>query len=219
MSLKRKNRFPKLLVLIIAMTAGSGFLAYGCSHRGPNTINQAASGPQIVVSPHSIRLGVATLMATDIVFKGAGFQSGDSVFISLARADQRTGEMTTRIVNPDGTFTIVSPGGFDSAELVVAQSKVDPDGSFTATVGILAKVNDILRAELAIDTFAEDAEYRNTLVLTQEPVPSGTYTARATGMLSDQKAETTLVIADPSITDRLKDWVGKKMGKIQDKRN
>jgi tetrahydromethanopterin S-methyltransferase subunit F len=219
MILKQKNRFSKILFLAVVVMTGCGFVFSGCAQRGPNIINPAVTGPQVIVKPDAISLGVATLMATDIVFEGAGFQPGDSVFISLAKPDQTKGAITNRIVNPDGTFTIVSPGGFDSTGLVVAQSKVNQDGAFTATVGILAKVNDILRADLAIDTYSEDAEYKNTLVLTQEPVPAGVYTARATGMLSDQTAETTLIINNPSITDRLKDWIGKKMGKIQDKRN
>jgi hypothetical protein len=218
MILKQKNRFSKILFLAVVVMTGCGFVFSGCAHRAA-TINPAVTGPQVVVNPDAISLGVATLMATDIVFEGAGFQAGDSVFISLVRQDSATGAITTRIVNPDGTFAFVSPGGADNMGLVVADSKVNPDGTFHAAIKGLGKIMGILRADMAIDTYSEDGEYGQSIVLTQEPVPAGVYTARATGMLSDQTAETTLIINNPSITDRLKDWIGKKMGKIQDKRN
>lgn len=219
MILKHKNRFSKILFLAVVVMTGCGFAFSGCARRGPNIINPAVTAPQLVVKPDAISLGVATLMATDIVFEGAGFQPGDSVFISLVRQDGATGAITTRIVNPDGTFTFVGPGGADSTGLVVADSKVNPDGTFNTAVKGLGKITGILRADMAIDTYSEDAEYGQSIVITQEPVPAGVYTARATGMLSDQTAETTLIINKPSMTDRLKDWIGKKMGKIQDKRD
>lgn len=219
MVIKQKNRFSIILFLAGIMIAGSGFLLSGCALRSPNTINPAVTGPQIAVNPDSIRLGVATLMGTDIIFEGAGFQPGDSVFISLARLDSSEwGSITNRIVNTDGTFTFIIPSGPDTKEFIVADSKVNPDGTFTATVARLTKVTELLRADIAIETYSETAEYGQALVITQEPIPPDVYTARATGMLSNQKAETKFTIGKPSIMDRLKDWIGKKLGKIQDKR-
>jgi hypothetical protein len=191
MVLKQKNRFSRILFLAGLMIAGGGFFLSGCA-LSPNIINPAVAGPQVIVNPDSIRLGVANVMGTDIVFEGSGFQPDDSVLINLA--------------------------GPANAEVNVANSKVNPDGTFTATITKLTKVTGILRADIAFDTYSEDAKYGQAIVIVQEPIPTGVYTARATGMLSDQKAETKFTISDPSIIDRLKDWIGKKMGKIQDKR-
>ncbi len=221
MVIKQKNRFSRILFLAGIVIAGSGFLLPGCALRAPNTINPAVAGPQLAVNPDSIRLGVANLMGTDIIFEGAGFQPGDSVFISFARANtdnMALGSLTNRIVNPDGTFTFIIPAGPDTKEFIVADGKVNPNGTFTATITRLTKVTELLRADLAISTYSEDGQYDQPLVMTQEPIPPGIYTARATGMLSDQKAETKFTIVNPSITDRLKDWIGKKLGKIIDKR-
>ena len=45
-------------------------------------------------------------------------------------------------------------------------------------------------------------------------MPLGTYTARAISMLSDREAECTLKVKGPSLIDRIKDWIGVKLGKI-----
>jgi hypothetical protein len=45
-------------------------------------------------------------------------------------------------------------------------------------------------------------------------MPAGAYTARAVSMLSDKKAECTLNVKGPSTIDKLKDWIGKLLGKI-----
>lgn len=218
MILKQKNRFSRILFLAVIMMAGIGFLLSGCALRGLNTINPAVTRPQVVVNPDSIRLGVANILGTDIVFEGAGFQPGDSVLISLAGPDNTEGGIASRTVNPDGTFTFIGPAGPDNMGVNVANSKVKPDGTFNAKISTLTKITGILRADIAFDTYSEDAKYGQSIVITQEPVPTGVYTARATGMLSDQTAETKFIIDNPSIMDRLKDWIGKKMGKIQDKR-
>jgi hypothetical protein len=219
MILKQKACFIRILFLAAVVIAGSGFLPSGCALRSPNIIDPAAAGPRIAVNPDSIRLGVAALMGTNIIFEGAGFQPGDSVFISLVGPDNADGAVATKIVNPDGTVTITTMEGPVETEVIMADGKVRTDGTFTATVTNLTKVTGILRADMAIDTYSENAEYGQSVVITREPVPTGVYTARATGKLSNQKAETKFTIGGPSITDRLKDWIGKKMGKIQDKRS
>ncbi len=206
--------FPTLILMMVA-----GLLFTGCAGRGPNTINPAISTPQVVVNPDTVRLGIANLMSTDIVFKGSGFRAGDSVFISLSGPGGAKGAVSSRIKNPDGSFTWVSAPNEGSTEVIVADAKVNPDGTFQAKVGILAKVTGILRADMAVDTYSEDAKYKQALVINREPIPTGVYTARATGMLSDQSAVTQFTLAEPSLTDRFKDWIGKKMGKIQDKRS
>lgn len=209
MVFRKINRLSRTLILAGLMFVGSGFLLSGCvgpqhiedpSVAGMQTIDDSkfpsfTGPPRVTVNPASLSLGIANILGTEIVFKGRGFKPNDVVFISLLGCDN-----------------------YKLIEVAVADSRVKPDGSFTATVGNLAKVSEILRADLNIDTYSEKGEYSQALVITREPIPAGVYLVRATGMISDQKAETFITIRDPSIGDRLKDWVGKKTGKIQDER-
>jgi hypothetical protein len=186
----QKKRFSKLLLLLGLFILGGSFLLSGCATT-PKALNPAISGPQLIVNPESISLGVAALSGTKIVFEGSGFKPNDSVFITLF--------------------------GPNKTEAVVADGKVGPDGKFTATVGTLAKVTGILKGNVS-GKYAADGSYDQFIVITQPPIPAGTYTAKATSMLSNQTAETKLIIEEPSAIDSLKDWLGIKTGKIMDKR-
>jgi hypothetical protein len=187
----QKKRFSKLsLVAGLLILAGS-FLVSSCT-AALKTLNPSISGPQLIVNPESISLGVAKLTGTDVVFEGSGFKPGDSVFITLF--------------------------GPNKTEVVAAGGKVGSDGKFKTTIEALVKVAGILKANVSSE-YAADGKQKQILVITQPPIPAGTYTVRATSMLSDLSAETTLVVREPSAGDRLKDWLGKKLGKIQDKRS
>lgn len=213
-----KNDFIRILFLAFSMVTSGGLLFSGCGLRGPNTLNPAIAGPQLVVNPGKVSLGIAALVGTNIIFEGSGFQPGESVFISLAEPGGAEAVAISRIKNPDGTYTMVTPARSGGPEVIAADAKVGRDGTFKTSVSTLTKVTGILKADMDIETFSEDAEYRQSIVITREPIPAGVYTVRATGMLSDLTAETTLTINAPSLTDRFKDWIGKKLGKIQDKR-
>jgi len=189
MIFREKNRFPAIFFLaVITLTVGL-FLLSGC--KSTNKLNPEATDPQIIVNPDNIRLGVAHVTGTEIVFQGSGFQTDDSVFISL--------------IGPDDT------------KVALADSRVYPDGKFTAKVTPLAKVTGILNASIT-GTFAADGTYNQILVITRDPIPAGTYTAVATGMISNQKAEVKFTISEPNLIDNIKDWLGKKAGKIQVKK-
>ncbi len=189
MSGMQKKRLSKLSLLVGLFILGGIFLLCGCSS-APKTLNSAVSGPQVVVNPESVSLGVAKLTGTKVVFEGSGFKPDDSVFITLF--------------------------GPNNTEAVVADGKVGADGKFTATMGTLAKVTGILKGNVS-GKYAADGKYDQFIVITQPPIPAGTYTAKATSMLSDLTAETKLAITEPSVFDSVKDWLGKKTGKIQDK--
>jgi hypothetical protein len=94
----------------------------------------------------------------------------------------------------------------------IADSNVDEEGMFTAEVSTLVKVSEILRAKLGYNE-----EDERVIIVTQPPIPSGTYLAKAVSMEADITAETRLVIEDPSFVDKVKDWIGGIMGKIQKK--
>lgn len=184
-----KSRFLAFLFLVGLWGVTGSFALAGCS-AGPQTFNPDISGPQLIVNPECVSLGTATLMKEKVVFGGSGFAPQDSVFI-----------------------TVFGP---DETKVVVADGKVDADGKFTAPIGTLAKVTGILRGNVS-GTYAADGKYNQFIVITQPPIPAGVYTAKVTSMSSDKTAQTKLTFKKPSIVDRLKDWLGKRMGKIKDK--
>jgi hypothetical protein len=161
----------------------------GCAS-SPKEFDPKITGPQLIVEPDTIRLGVAKVMGTQIVFRGKGFVPEDSVFISLVGVKKKV-----QVVN-----------------VPIADGNVDKNGAFTAKVGTLAKVGELLRAEIG-----SNKKMENVIILSEPPIPEGVYTARAVSMESDKKAECKLVIKGPSVLDRLKDWMGGLLGKIKKK--
>jgi hypothetical protein len=145
----------------------------------------------MLVQPECVRLGVAKLTKTPIVFKGRGFQPGDSVFINLIG---------------------VKKGG-KVVDVPIADGNVDKYGRFTAKVGIIVKVSEMLRAKLG-----SNKKMETVIIVSQPPMPEGVYTARAVSMESDKKAECKLKVKGPSLGDRLTDWLGGLLGKIKKKK-
>ena len=177
---RKKFGFWKLMVWTCLL-----FL-FGCSGP-PKTLDRSVSGPQVIVNPETIRLGVVKMRDTNIVFEGSGFKPGDSVLIILA--------------------------GPKETKVITAEASIQPDGTFKATVPALTKIMEFLRADV---TFNE--KFQNVVVISQPPIPEGIYTAKVTGMLSKQTAETKLTVKGPAIIDRLKDWIGRLTGKIEHKK-
>lgn len=165
------------------------FMFVGCAS-SPKQFDPKVTGPQIVVDPDTIRLGVAKIMKTQIVFRGKGFEPDDSVFITLLSVKKKDKVL----------------------DVPVADGNVDKNGFFTAKVGTLAKVGELLRAKIG-----SNEKMENVIIISQPAIPEGVYTARAVSMESDRKAECKLEIKGPSLLDRLKDWIGGKLGKIQKK--
>jgi hypothetical protein len=191
MSPPQKVRFRGLGIWISLVLLGIIFTIFSFAS-SQKTLAPSVSGPQVIVAPDTIRLGVAKLMSTNIVFEGAGFKSGDSIFITLL--------------------------GPNETKVIVAEAQIKPDGSFRAEVGEssgskLTKAMEILRAEIAFNE-----KFESVVVISQPPIPEGAYTVKVTSMLSDRTAETNLIVKGPSIIDRLKDWIGKVTGKIEHKK-
>lgn len=158
---------------------------FGCSNT-PEAIDRFPSGPRVVVHPDSIRLGVAKLKDTNIVFEGSGFtpRTGDSVLIIL------TGPKETKVI--------------------AAEAPINPDGTFKANVSVLTKMMEFLRAEIKMDE-----KFRQIVFIKEPPIPEGIYIVKVMSMLSKQTAEAKLIVKSPNLIDRLKDWIGKLTGKIQ----
>ncbi|MDT8273293.1 MAG: hypothetical protein RRA35_08870 [Desulfomonilia bacterium] len=107
--------------------------------------------------------------------------------------------------------------GPENTEVAIAEGQVKPDGTFRSEVGPLGKIDGILRAKIG-GAYAKDGTFKQFIVLSQPPIPTGEYIVSAMGMISNQVAETKMHIRKPSIGDRTKDWLGTKLGKIQDNR-
>ena len=181
-----KKGLKHLAVISFLLVACGIFVTSGCS-QPVKTLDPGVTGPQLIVNPETVRLGVAKMKDTKIVFSGSGFEPGDSVFIKLLN------------VAVEGK----------KVDLSIASADVEKDGTFNAKVGILAKVSDFLRAKIG-----SNEKMENIIIITQPPMPAGTYTARAISMLSDKKAECILEVKEPSLIDKLKDWLGTLLGKI-----
>ncbi|PIV20613.1 MAG: hypothetical protein COS40_11670 [Deltaproteobacteria bacterium CG03_land_8_20_14_0_80_45_14] len=192
MSNQKKVGSWKLMVLVCL------FIVWGCASNA-KTLDRSITGPQLIVNPESIRLGVVKLMGTkiafvelkptNIVFEGSGFKPKDSVFVTL--------------IGPNET------------KVVVAEAPIQPDGTFQAEVSKLTKITEFLKADAG---FEIKEKYEEFIIITQPPIPEGVYTAKVTCMSSDLTAETKLTVKGPSTFNSLMDWLGKKKGKIRDKR-
>jgi hypothetical protein len=96
----------------------------GCS-TPPKKLDPSMSGPQLIVNPECIRLGVVKMRDTNIVFEGSGFNPGDSVLITL------TGPNDTKVIT--------------------AEAPIQKDGTFKAIVPPLTKIMEFLRADVTFD--------------------------------------------------------------------
>ena len=165
------------------------FMFAGCA-TAKKEFDPNVTGPQMIVEPEAIRLGVAKLKGTEIVFRGKGFEPDDSVFVQLLGVEKKG----------------------ERVDIPIADGNVDQKGRFTAKVGIITKVTDLLRAKIGMNDKME-----NIIIITQPPIPEGVYTLKAVSMESDKSAECTLTIKGPSCMDSIKDWIGGLMGKIEKK--
>jgi len=190
MSRMQKKGFSRLLLSTGMIIAACAFLFVGCA-TVPKTLDSAAKGPQVIVNPESVSLGAATLLGAKIVFEGSGFTPDDDVFVTLH--------------------------GPKDTEATVADGKVQADGKFKATVGTLAKVTGMLNGTSS-GKYGKDGSYNAFVVLTKPAIPAGVYKAVATGMLSGQTAETTIILKEASTGDEIKNALGVLAGKIQDRR-
>ncbi len=181
-----KRELRGILTVGVVLVLSGVFLMLGCSG-SVKALDMSVKGPQMIVNPQTVRVGIARIIDTNIVFSGAGFEPGDSVFITLLDV----------------------PMNGEKVDLAIADGNVGKDGVFHAKVGKLTKISDFLRAALGTNKKGENAP-----VITRPPMPPGIYTAQATSMLEDIKAECTLEVKGPSLFDRIKDWLGVKMGKI-----
>jgi hypothetical protein len=160
----------------------------GCASP-PKTLDPSISGPQVIVNPETLRLGVAKVLDTKIVFEGSGFNSNDSIYIELSGPNQ--------------------------TKLVVAEGLIQPAGGFKAEVSKLTKITEILRADAG---FEINKKYKEFVIITQPPIPEGVYTAKVICMKSTMTAETKLTVKGPSILDSTKDLLGRMLGKIRSKK-
>ena len=183
MTTQKRLRFVGIITLACFL------IISGCSSP-PKKLDPSKHGPQLIVNPETIRLGIAKVLDTVIVFGGSGFQPKDSIYIELSGPKQ--------------------------TKLVVAESLVQQDGTFKAEVSKLTRITEILRADAS---FEIEKKYKEFVIISQPPIPEGVYTAKVVCMSSDLTAETKLNVKGPSIFDSTKDFLGKMLGKIRYKKS
>ena len=74
--ISKKIFYSLLISVVVTLTFA------GCAHT-EKAFNPQVTGPQMIVEPDVITLGVAKVMDTEFVFRGKGFQPEDSVFITM----------------------------------------------------------------------------------------------------------------------------------------
>jgi hypothetical protein len=186
---KRKKGYVLMLTVLVSLVSVCLFMLSGCSSP-PKKLDPSKSGPQMIVNPETIRLGIAKVLDTVIVFEGSGFKPKESIYIELLGPNQ--------------------------TKLVVAESIIQPDGAFKAEVSKLTRITEFLRADANFET---GKKYKEFVIISQPPIPEGVYTAKVVCMSSDMTAETKLTVKGPSILDSTKDFLGKKLGKIRYKKS
>lgn len=186
--MKRKKGDVLTVMLLVSLMSVCLLILSGCSNT-PRKLDPSKPGPQVIVNPETIRLGIAKVLDTQIVFEGSGFKPKESIYIELLGPNQ--------------------------TKLVVAESVVKPDGTFKAEVSKLTRITEILRADAS---FEIEKKYKEFVIITQPPIPEGVYTAKVVCMSSDMTAETKLNVKGPSILDSTKDLLGRMLGKIRYKK-
>lgn len=170
-------------IIVFIMTLN---MFMGCS-TAQKEFKSHITGPQLIVEPGTISLGVAELLDTEIVFRGKGFVPMDSVFVKL---------IEVKIKN-------------QFVDIPIANGRVDNRGYFTAKVSRMVKVTELLRGDIELDDDMEP-----TVIIFQPPIPKGVYTVRAESMVYDRKADSEIAVEMPSLSGSLKDFIGRGLGKI-----
>ena len=104
MNTYRKILFWRLMILVCL------FILLGCANN-PKTLDPSISGPQAIVNPETICLGVVKMRDTNIVFEGSGFQAkaGDSVLITLTGPNATNVTAAEAPIQQNGTFKAAVP--------------------------------------------------------------------------------------------------------------
>ena len=77
-----KRNLMHLVTMGLVLVACGVFVTSGCS-QPVKTLDPGTPGPQLIVNPEAVRLGVAKMKDTKLFFSGSGFEPADSVFINL----------------------------------------------------------------------------------------------------------------------------------------
>ena len=176
-------------LLLIPAAATALICAGGCAS-APKVIDRTVPGPQVAANPDSFSLGVANVMSMKIAFEGVGFQPDDTVSISLV--------------------------GSDNTEIPLKIAKVDADGTFNTVLNdslddVLIKSVSILRADVSTATG------KAQVVVSQPPVPAGSYRLKVISLEGEATAESTMNLQEPGMGDRTMDWIGGLAGIIVNK--
>jgi hypothetical protein len=152
----------------------------------PQTFDETSTAPQVIIEPSSLSLSVASVMGTDIICQGRGFDPKERVFVQIKIKD----------------------AGGDDFEIGLCSGDTDDKGNFEAPVESANKVFSLLNASL------EPTKENLALKVSGPPIQAGEYDVMVEGLTSRKKATTQIAMTEPGIIDSIKDWLGVKTGKI-----
>lgn len=181
------SKHPGTLQILLLLVIG---LITACSSQKPKQFDAEISKAQLLVEPDTVTLGIARVAGTGIIFKGRGFQTGESYCVELFHESK----------NPS-----------DTTGIPICCGVVKKGGIFSDEVKKLAKVGYILNADITT------GEEGIVLVVNQPPIPAGSYKAIATGFNSGIQAESSITFTPASILDKIFDQIGEWKGKIDRK--
>ncbi|NQU03559.1 MAG: hypothetical protein HQ589_05365 [Syntrophaceae bacterium] len=184
---KSRHEFPffgSLVGYLVILTAL--MMTGGCSSE-PAQFDKNIKGPQLIVQPESVSLGVAKLLGAKIIFKGIGFRPGEKFMIVLSGGEKTTSQVAV-------------PLSF---------GQVEKDSTFETEVEKKTKIFNLLRGDVHF------GEKGAIVLITDSPIPTGRYIAKATGYESDKTAQCEMTLKPPSLIDKIKDWLGGLLGNIE----
>lgn len=183
-STKRHCFFGSLVGYLVILTV---LMMTGACATKPVQFDADMKGPQLIVQPECVSLGVAKLLGAKIIFKGIGFQPGEKFMIILSGGEETTNEVSVPL----------------------CFGEVEKDGAFEVEVEKKTKIYNLLMGDVYF------REKGAVVLITDPPIPPGKYIAKATGYLSDKTAQCEMTFRPPSFLDKTKDWFGGLLGKIE----
>lgn len=158
----------------------------GCTPE-PKQFNDSIKGPQVIVEPSTLHLGIVRILSKDIFFKGRGFGPGEGYCVDLTGLED---------VNRD-------------INVPICCGTVDKEGNFSDKAQTLVKADYLLNADVTT------GKKGYLIIINKPPIPQGSYLATATGFDSKKAAQTRITITGPTLKDHLMDWVGQILGKVK----
>jgi hypothetical protein len=176
------NSFMKCCLVFCLMV----LMVAGCTSE-PKQFDDSIKGPQVIVEPSTLHLGIIRILTKDIFFKGKGFSPGEGYCVDLTGLEDSNREI----------------------DVPICCGTVDEEGNFSDKAQTLVKADYLLNADVTT------GKKGYLIIINRPPIPQGSYLATAKGFDSKKSAQTRITIEGPTLKDHLMDWVGQLFGKVK----